>query len=193
MDYAAEELMRKMTEKGVEVELRYERSNLRSNFRAVLGEDVVTQEDAAELGENSEASLTKIEDLSEYEPVRLFRNYMESFSQGTELNKQASDISSDLNLDVHKKTIEEGLNTIERIQNSVVTYGSNASETAIKYSGNNVNNLHLERLVLKNFGPYGGKAITYPLADRGLVLLRGQSSDGTGADSNGSGKVNKNL
>ena len=42
---------------------------------------------------------------------------------------------------------------------------------------------------LNNFGSYGGEGIVYPLANRGLVLLRGKSSDGTGADSNGSGKV----
>ena len=29
----------------------------------------------------------------------------------------------------------------------------------------------------------------YPISGRGLVLLRGQSSDGTGADSNGAGKT----
>lgn len=41
-----------------------------------------------------------------------------------------------------------------------------------------------------NFGPYGGKKpIQYPLNQRGLVLIRGVSTDGTGADSNGSGKV----
>jgi len=42
---------------------------------------------------------------------------------------------------------------------------------------------------VKDFGPYGGDGVSYPLSDRGLVLIRGKSNDGTGADSNGSGKV----
>ena len=42
---------------------------------------------------------------------------------------------------------------------------------------------------LVNFGPYGAAPVLYPLSNRGLVLIRGKSSDGTGADSNGSGKT----
>ena len=63
----------------------------------------------------------------------------------------------------------------------------------------NVNNQHvrevrdmkLDMISLKDFGPYGGKKVAYPLSKRGLVLIRGKSTDGTGADSNGSGKVSK--
>jgi hypothetical protein len=53
-----------------------------------------------------------------------------------------------------------------------------------------VKELRVDKVTLSNFGPYGGnKAVEYPVASRGLVLIRGQSTDGTGADSNGAGKV----
>ena len=41
---------------------------------------------------------------------------------------------------------------------------------------------------MQNFGPFAAKT-HYPLSRRGLVLIRGLSSDGTGADSNGAGKT----
>jgi hypothetical protein len=70
-----------------------------------------------------------------------------------------------------------------------------------------IRDLVLDRVSLSNFGPYGslspsnnGKGSTskkavvhYPLSKRGLVLIRGKSNDGTGADSNGSGKVRLSL
>ena len=46
--------------------------------------------------------------------------------------------------------------------------------------------LVLNSVTLEGFGPFQSKQ-TYPLRDRGLILLRGNNQDG-GADSNGSGK-----
>ena len=71
---------------------------------------------------------------------------------------------------------------------------NNSSSRKISSSSNSnkIKDLWLENVTLSNFGPYGGagsRPIVYPLADRGLVLIRGQSMDGTGADSNGAGKV----
>jgi hypothetical protein len=51
--------------------------------------------------------------------------------------------------------------------------------------------LILDTVTLSNFGPFGGEKVIYPLSKRGLVLITGQSSDGTCADSNGAGKVIK--
>ena len=48
------------------------------------------------------------------------------------------------------------------------------------------NELILNSVTLEGFGPFQYKQ-TYPLRDRGLILLRGNNQDG-GADSNGSGK-----
>lgn len=76
--------------------------------------------------------------------------------------------------------IKEGKHVIEKLMSS-----SDKAET-----NNNIYDLCFRRVKLSNFGPYGGPdVIEYPLANRGLVLIRGQSTDGTGADSNGSGKV----
>jgi hypothetical protein len=47
--------------------------------------------------------------------------------------------------------------------------------------------LELESLTVQGFGPFRD-SVSYPLANRGLVLLRGSNKDG-GSDSNGSGKT----
>ena len=63
-------------------------------------------------------------------------------------------------------------------------------KVASKYISGTSIELQLENVTLQNFGPYGSSTpVAYPLSRRGLVLLRGQASDGTGADSNGAGKV----
>ena len=63
-------------------------------------------------------------------------------------------------------------------------------KVASKYISETSIELPLENVTLKNFGPYGSSTpVAYPLSRRGLVLLRGQASDGTGADSDGAGKV----
>jgi DNA repair exonuclease SbcCD ATPase subunit/DNA repair exonuclease SbcCD nuclease subunit len=59
-------------------------------------------------------------------------------------------------------------------------------ETLQPRSMNDVTNLQLTSITVEGFGPFREK-FTYPLHDRGLVLLRGINKDG-GSDSNGSGK-----
>lgn len=53
-------------------------------------------------------------------------------------------------------------------------------------SSDHVTNLELKSMTVEGFGPFRDK-LTYPLKNRGLVLLRGVNKDG-GSDSNGSGK-----
>ncbi|CAM9357928.1 unnamed protein product [Ectocarpus sp. 13 AM-2016] len=48
--------------------------------------------------------------------------------------------------------------------------------------------LALHSIQLQNFGPFRDE-ITYPLDERGVVLLRGSNLDDSGADSNGAGKT----
>ncbi|CAM9298178.1 unnamed protein product [Scytosiphon promiscuus] len=48
--------------------------------------------------------------------------------------------------------------------------------------------LTLHSIQLKNFGPFRDE-VTYPLDERGVVLLRGSNLDDSGADSNGAGKT----
>jgi DNA repair exonuclease SbcCD ATPase subunit len=54
-------------------------------------------------------------------------------------------------------------------------------------SSNSLSNFQLHSVTVQGFGPFSEK-ITYPLFNRGLVLLRGFNRDG-GSDSNGSGKT----
>ena len=78
------------------------------------------------------------------------------------------------------------------------------SRTAVSGSGGSFFDLRLDSVHIKDFGPFGtsgtdlgpvlgkspigGGVLSYPLSKRGLVLLKGSSTDGTGADSNGAGK-----
>jgi hypothetical protein len=78
--------------------------------------------------------------------------------------------------------ISEGLETIDRLRSSV------AATSGRVIDGSSSFNLTLDRVELQSFGPFGGK-VSYPLSKRGLVLIRGKSNDGTGADSNGAGKT----
>lgn len=62
------------------------------------------------------------------------------------------------------------------------------------YDVGGVRELLLHDVQLRNFGPFGvqdgdSDAVSYPISKRGMVLLKGNSNDGTGADSNGAGKV----
>jgi len=53
--------------------------------------------------------------------------------------------------------------------------------------------VEFDSISLRNFGPFGTAEgeddVVYPLKDRGLVLLRAEAEDATGADSNGAGKT----
>jgi hypothetical protein len=88
---------------------------------------------------------------------------------------------------LHDAVLLEGRATLERLLGvATVTEGGLSKEFASK---NKICNLRFDKIKLTNFGPYGAEPVQYPLSNRGLVLIRGKSSDRTGADSNGSGKV----
>lgn len=84
-----------------------------------------------------------------------------------------------LQKELQRAVLAEGVSTLERLLGS-------ASNTRME---SRIHDLRLDNVSLQNFGPYGGAKVEYPLSKRGLVLITGQSSDGTGADSNGAGKV----
>lgn len=151
----------------------------------------------------------------ELEPLRIFQNYMSTvYKQDINLknsifqvlndDRSSSNSSNDVdsmpiitNESIHKAVMKEGIELIEKLSNYInihptTTSIKSASNIRSSSSSNsmNVHNLRFDNVILSNFGPYAGeKRVNYPLSKRGLVLLRGQSSDGTGADSNGSGKV----
>jgi len=146
----------------------------------------------------------------ELEPLRIFQNYMSTiYKQDNNLKNSIFQVLNDdrsssnssmpiiTNESIHKAVMKEGIDLIEKLSNYInihptTTSINSASKTRSSSSSNSmkVHNLRFDNVILSNFGPYAGeKRVNYPLSKRGLVLLRGQSSDGTGADSNGSGKV----
>jgi hypothetical protein len=92
---------------------------------------------------------------------------------------------------LHSSVLPEGRATIERLQGTANAEGKASGVADSRLGGDRrAKELVLDKVQLSNFGPYGGeRAVEYPLSKRGLVLIRGQSMDGTGADSNGAGKV----
>ncbi|CAJ1923078.1 unnamed protein product [Cylindrotheca closterium] len=74
--------------------------------------------------------------------------------------------------------LKEGLKLMEEIE----TNGGKLPEDS-----DAVTDLKLKSVSMEGFGPFQSR-ITYPLDNRGLVLLKGRNSD-SGADSNGSGKT----
>lgn len=84
---------------------------------------------------------------------------------------------------LHAQVLAEGRDTLARVM------GTDAGAKAgSRISGTSTKDLHLDSVSLRNFGPFAEK-LSYPLSQRGLVLIRGMSTDGTGADSNGAGKT----
>jgi len=146
----------------------------------------------------------------ELEPLRIFQNYMSTvYKQDSNLKNSIFQVLNDdrsssnssmpiiTNESIHKAVMKEGIELIEKLSNYInihptTTSIKSAINTRSSSSSNSmkVHNVRFDNVILSNFGPYAGeKRVNYPLSKRGLVLLRGQSSDGTGADSNGSGKV----
>lgn len=193
-DFEAEALSSRLRDRGVEVELRPERNALPSGGAGgdlttpnveILGSDGLPVTHGAS-GEVFGAG----DDL---DPLRVFGDYMGGIDLSAlmEADAKASkggkeQLSEMARLALHSAVLEEGRATIERLMSSEAL-GDNQLGDSVK--GSRLYDLKLDRLSLRDFGPYGGAPVEYPLSDRGLVLIRGQSTDGTGADSNGSGKV----
>jgi hypothetical protein len=133
--------------------------------------------------ENEESS-SKLGD--ERDPITLFRAFMSSAGQESILTTNSTDSESNSTLEtstldlatLFSQILDEGIATISKLYNS-----SDIS------SIHKVRNLELTQVTLSNFGPYGGDIVKYPLSKRGLVLIKAEATDGTGADSNGAGKV----
>lgn len=170
-EHAAQALRAELQERGIQVELRLEQTPSTRRRNAAAG-------DAADA--------VQVEDM---DPLRIFRLYMNQLSSHPELlailassttgNNASSSLAPDEHLDL--KVLEEGLHTLQRLQDSTKTIGGASGHEKL---------LRFDSVALSNFGPYcGEKVVIYPLSNRGLVLIKGQSTDGTGADSNGAGKV----
>jgi DNA repair exonuclease SbcCD ATPase subunit len=115
-------------------------------------------------------------------PSKVGANTMASAGAGTVEEDEAARKAAKEAL--HQAVVQEGRDTLLRIMNTEAGASAGA-----RIAGGKVCDLRLEDVVLSNFGPFGGDKVRYPLSSRGLVLIRGQSTDGTGADSNGAGKT----
>jgi hypothetical protein len=148
------------------------------------------------------------------DPLTVFRTFMtsggyddilvnnnETYANGTSVigvmdasvksNAQSSDVDTISTVDsstelsartaLYQQVFTEGISTLTRLQDSFNISG--------EAKGSNIRQLQLDHVSLVNFGPYGGEKVSYPLSKRGLVLITAESTDGTGADSNGAGKV----
>ncbi|KAJ1441119.1 hypothetical protein B484DRAFT_476493, partial [Ochromonadaceae sp. CCMP2298] len=184
-DFEAAELLARLQKQGVDVELKHARNPVSAHRAAstvAVAEGVVALAD--DLGEAVGA-------------VRRFEEYMAQLAAepaASSGSASAGDISSQpgrgggggggvgseglSKAHIHALTLTEGRATLERLTGTAA-----AQEPARRTE------LRLVSVRLQNFGPYVGDPIHYPLSSRGLVLLTGQSKDGTGADSNGAGKT----
>lgn len=216
---AGERMASVFRSKGFEVELRKEKVNkFGSELRSQLGisnpaKSTVTANVGAEndgslgiLNETLDETLTETLKISEEsDPVVLFDAYMRTIfankllqdntslptaniqdTNNTNTVVNSASFESDRISSLHEKVSLEGRSTLERLANSAAISGAGGVSVGGRGVGHN---LVVDKLTLSNFGPYGGTPVTYPISNRGLVLLTGKSSDGTGADSNGSGKV----
>ncbi len=198
-DYEAEALSTRLRDRGVEVELRHEKNSMPSNLPVSAdGSSTVLGSDGLPLVDGAEGVDLYGAQMDQADPLRLFTDYMGSIdisalmdnstaadAKGRKGKEQLSDMAR---LALHGAVLEEGRSTVERLMSSSTLAGHQLGDSV---KGTKLYNLKLDRLSLRNFGPYGGDSVQYPLSQRGLVLIRGQSTDRTGADSNGSGKVSK--
>jgi hypothetical protein len=151
-----------------------------------------------------------VEDL---DPLRIFERYMTQLEVSGETSSTGANPTSAAELvgesaagtaegseplspvdavrQLHASVLQEGRETLERLLGTANAEGKASGVADSRLGGDRrAMELVLDKVQLSNFGPYGGeKAVEYPLSKRGLVLIRGQSMDGTGADSNGAGKV----
>jgi hypothetical protein len=191
--------MSKLQDRGIEVELKRNRMIFSSEETSDTWSDGMKMESSSHKSTDSSV----IQRASD--PISLFSSYFHDAAAGelfdmppstNEVSAQVEDANSNLDSNasvlkeqkLRKAILDEGLDVLKRTWSlSAVTEGAIKTKDVESF-----NDLRLHSVSLSNFGPYAGNnAVTYPLSQRGLVLLTGQSVDGTGADSNGAGKVRR--
>ena len=232
---AADTLLRSLGDRGVEVEVRRERSTLPSRRLLQIGtgkavdrgpDDMITSgvlADGTKLQETSDGTplgdpataVTDASDLSHADPMTIFETYMAGavpanldagLSTAASVNTTKDAVAGTLPVNetdsarlktaLQEAVLVEGRATLDRLMSASTAADGNTSTASASLSAvtksamsGGIRNLQLDSVSLHNFGPYGGPKVMYPLSRRGLVLIRGDSTDRTGADSNGAGKV----
>jgi hypothetical protein len=169
-DASADKLMHGLQARGVEVEFRYESS---PRFRMKQEEKLIN--------DSIQTTIPSVgSSINDMNAMNIYETFVQS-------NRSLMVGAVKDNIDTeqwYRDIFEQGKLLLESLMGREnVGY---ESQTPSK-------DLHIDSVRIRDFGPYGGDPITYPIAQRGLVLLRGKSSDGTGADSNGSGKVSSHF
>jgi len=192
-EQAAEKVFNDLKSREVEVELRHEGYRRQSAGKPSPPSSsslLPTSATDSDTSLTSTTGLNLMDSADGMDPLTVFRKFMTSGGYDEYLEAAidpaiAVSPSPEKELSartaLYTKVFEEGIATLSRLQNA-----ANATGAAVD---SRVRNLGLEYVKLSDFGPYGGKSVTYPLGKRGIVLLTADSSDGTGADSNGAGKV----
>lgn len=106
--------------------------------------------------------------LEDLMPDSIWRKYVEE------------ELKEETNVEYRVSILQAGLDILSDLESS-------CDEKAIPSSQGLVRDLKLTSISVRGFGPFRHQ-VTYPLSDRGLVLLRGDNND-IGSDSNGSGKT----
>ena len=181
----AQNVLGELRSGGIEVEVRREH-NSKLATSGSTEEQVTKDEKVLDSASGSDISLTNI--IATIDPITQFVNFMDIVKQNSlSLTPNTSSNTTAVTTDgsgtaiqlLHNDVVAEGRVTIERLLNASTDNGMISK----------IAELNFDSVTISNFGPYGSNKIKYPLCKRGLTLIRGKSSDGTGADSNGSGKT----
>jgi hypothetical protein len=179
------------------------------------GNKLQVPSDGTQLLGDATAAVTNASDLSHADPMTIFETYMAGgvpsnldagLSTAASVNTTKDAVagtlpenetdSARLKTALQEAVLVEGRVTLDRLMSTSTAADGNTSTASASLSAvtksamsGGIRNLQLDSVSLHNFGPYGGPKVVYPLSRRGLVLIRGDSTDRTGADSNGAGKV----
>jgi DNA repair exonuclease SbcCD ATPase subunit len=210
------ELAKDLRKKGIEVDIRAIDLVKRPQHLSMRGD--ISSSDSTYLSEASDTELSTIEisepilpdySFDQNDPLTLFKSFLfdldwnefETTHQLIVRNNSSVSTSfipapgsgigfeNDQSVNLQSNpVVSKGIELIESFLSNSKKEALTSSLAASSITGER-KDLTLHSLTLSNFGPYSGSKLTYPLSKRGLVLIRGQLSDGTGADSNGSGKT----
>lgn len=152
-----------------------ESSPFRQKLKALraLGATVEVREQRQPFSEHVEKNMTKIAELEDLSP----ENTLESFlAEGKDRGLMSPDSAKEL--------LDAGMNIVEEV---LATTSVASAMNRIGMGAGGPIDLKFSNVTVSGFGPFK-KSLTWPLLDRGLVLLRGNHMD-DGSDSNGSGKT----
>ncbi len=182
IDDKSNTVVRELRDKGVELDMRaIDDFKLTSTYPS-LRRSLLLDEDSSEV-------------IHSTDPLKLFTEYMsfpqtkgiiESFdgdssqplTQFVNLD-HPHQLNNSSRIDIYESLISDGKDIINSLMHT-------SMDQTVLSCTNKMHDLYLEDIEISNFGPFTEK-IRYPLANRGLVLIRGECVDGTGASSNGAG------